>query len=534
MLARTFSKSTNCIVSFLCLLSFASAQQPQPAKKPNRPDPVVTPRERRSAPQVVTIVHRLNGIKMFRMLLRSEQQVEAIARLEDASNLNDEVHANIIAGLALDDGQTIVAWLPDAEAEFGPSIFAANPPEAEEPQVRAPLRKQRLKTQRFPFSGGMFGSADLTVIGPDGKRLEAEYVGLDGVTGLSILRLKNGDLKINDAISAESVAEGENVRLLNPEPATRSRPLVNGSLYVRVGTTFGKIHSIKRAPDRIGVARFKVESPRLTLANIGGVAVNDAGETVGIVDAVDGPEATLLPTAMIRRAATRVLSQHTNVPRPWLGVKGEPVAHLSMDQFRNQGWKFERAASLLERQQGILLTSIAPSSPAAFALLRPGDVILKVDNKDVQNGDDFSWMLDEAGPSSSVVFTLARPDRTIDEKVKVQLSGLIDPSMAFGFASGFSPFPSLMSQGMETVALQPIVAAQLGATSGLLIVYIDPTSKASEAGLQPGDVIESIDGKPLVATGGSVMPESGSPSRFEIVRKKQKLFLTVNPPDKKN
>jgi len=116
MLARTFSKSTNCIVSFLCLLSFASAQQPQPAKKPNRPDPVVSPRERRSAPQVVTIVHRLNGIKMFRMLLRSEQQVEAIARLEDASNLNDEVHANIIAGLALDDGQTIVAWLPDAEA----------------------------------------------------------------------------------------------------------------------------------------------------------------------------------------------------------------------------------------------------------------------------------------------------------------------------------------------------------------------------------------------------------------------------------
>ena len=217
----------------------------------------------------------------------------------------------------------------------------------------------------------------------------------------------------------------------------------------------------------------------------------------------------------------------------WLGVKGEPVAHLGMDQFKNQGWKWERAASLLERQRGILLTSIAPRSPAAFALLRPGDVILKVNNQDVQNGDDFSWMLDEAGPSSSVVFTLARPGRTIDEKVKVQLSGLIDPSMAFGFSFGFSPSPSLMAQGMETVALQPVVAAQLGATSGLLIVYIDPTSKASEAGLQPGDVIESIDGKPLVATGSPVMA-AGSSSRFEIVRKKQKLFLTVSPPDKKN
>jgi serine protease Do len=471
---------------------------------------------------------------MFRMLLRSEQQVEAIARLEDASNLTDEVHANIIAGLALDDGQTIAAWLPDAEAEFGPSIFAANPPEALQPPVPGPLRQQRLKTQRFPFSGGMFGSPDLTVIGPDGKRWEAEYVGLDGVTGLSILRLKNGNLLNNTRTGAESVDEGENVRLLNPEPAARIRPPVNGSLYVRVGTTFGKIHSIKRAPNSIGVTRLKVESPRLTLANIGGVAVNDAGETIGIVDAVEGPEATILPTAMIRRAATRVLSQHASVPRPWLGVKGEPVAHLGMDQFKNRGWKLERAAALLEGQRGILLTSIAPSSPAAFALLRPGDVILKVNNKDVQNGDDFSWMLDEAGPSSSVVFTLARPDRTIDEKVKIQLSGLIDPSMAFGFSFGFSSSPSLMAQGIETVALQPVVAAQLGATSGLLIVYVDPSSTASEAGLQPGDVIQSIDGKPLVATGGPVISATGSPSRFEIVRKKQRLFLTVNPADKKN
>jgi hypothetical protein len=48
---------------------------------------------------------------MFRMLLRSEQQVEAFAD-EDASNLTDEVHANIIAGPSLDDGQTIVARLP--------------------------------------------------------------------------------------------------------------------------------------------------------------------------------------------------------------------------------------------------------------------------------------------------------------------------------------------------------------------------------------------------------------------------------------
>jgi S1-C subfamily serine protease len=534
MLAGTLNKSLIIFVALLCLVCSAFAQEPQPAKKAPRPNPANTPREPRPAPPVVTIVHRLNGLKMFRMLLRSEEQVEAIARLDDASNLTDEVHANIIAGLALDDGQTIAAWLPDAEAEFGPSIFAADPFDAVQVQASAPLRQQKLKNRRFPFNGGMFGSPDLTVIGPDGKRLDAEYVGLDGATGLSILRLSSGNVLNNAGMSADSVDEGQNVRLLNPEPAARRRPAANGSLYVRVGTTFGKVHSIKRAPDTVGVARVKVRSPRLSLANIGGIAVNDAGEAVGIVDAVEGTEATILPTAMIRRAATRVLSQHASVPRPWLGVKGEPVAHLSFDEFKNQGWKFERAASLLERQRGILLTSIAPSSPAAFALLRAGDVILQVNNKDVQNGDDFSWMLDEAGPSSSVTFTLARPNRTVDETVKVQLSGLFDPSMAFGFSSGSFVPPSLMSQGIETVALQPMVAAQLGATSGVLIVYVDPSSTAFEAGLRPGDVIESIDGQPLVATGSPVISTTGKPSRFNIVRKKQRLVVTLNPTDKKN
>jgi C-terminal processing protease CtpA/Prc len=106
--------------------------------------------------------------------------------------------------------------------------------------------------------------------------------------------------------------------------------------------------------------------------------------------------------------------------------------------------------------------------------------------------------------------------------------------MAFGFSSGSFVPPSLMSQGIETVALQPMVAAQLGATSGVLIVYVDPSSIAFEAGLRPGDVIESIDGQPLVATGSPVISATGNPSRFDIVRKKQRLVVTLNPTDKKN
>ena len=530
-----FASTTSKLVIFVGIVfwcaSLSFAQQPQPSKKPSRPN-LGSASDGKPAPQVVTIVHRLNGLKMFRMLLRSQQQVEAITRLEDPFNLTDEVHTNIIAGLALDDGQTIAAWLPDAEVEFGPFTYAFKNSEPSEPNmpVAAVSQWTTPKTKAWSeFRGAMFGSPDLTVIGPDGKRLEADYVGLDGATGLSILRLSKDTLNNSSTMTVRSVDEGENVRLLNPEPATNTRPAMTGSLFVRIGTTFGTVQSIKRFPTNGGVARLKVKSPRLSLASIGGVAVNDAGETLGIVDAVEGPEATILPTATIRRAAKRVLAQQASVPRPWLGVKGQPVSRLSVDQIKNQGWKLERAASLLERQRGILLTSIAPSSPAASALLRAGDVILKVNNEDVENADDFSWMLDEAGPSTSVTFTLVRPDHPVEENVKVELSAAMDPLVAFGFPVQPTAFPSLLSQGIETVALQPMVAAQLGAATGLLVIYVDPSSTAFTAGLQPGDVIESIDGKPAApSVNTDISPDRGSSSRFDIVRKKQKLVVTVN------
>jgi len=92
--------------------------------------------------------------------------------------------------------------------------------------------------------------------------------------------------------------------------------------------------------------------------------------------------------------------------------------------------------------------------------------------------------------------TLARPDRLVEEAVSVELSGLLNPEFAFGFGNS-APSGTLISQGIETIALQPLVANQLGSAPGLLVVYVDPSSIAFNAGLRPGDVIESIDGTPL-------------------------------------
>ena len=492
------------LLSALSYQTVASGQTPAPAPKAPKPP---------AAPQVVTIIHRLNGLKMFRLLLRSEQ-VQSIDALDSAFNLMDDVHTNVIAGLAMDDGETIAAWLPEADVEFGPPVvpFPVSP---------SPPKSPRASSDMFPGAvNGFFDGPDVSVIGPDGKQIPAKYIGLDAATGLSILKLDNKTAVSAGAIKEEPVSSGDSVLLFGPEPVTKTRPVL-----ARMGAIEGRVENVMPAPSG-GIARFKVSAARLSKANIGGVAVNQAGETIGIIDGLEGNEASILPAASIKRAAQRVLERQASVPRPWLGVKGEAVAALKPDQIQNHGWELQRAAALAGKHRGILLTSIVPGSPAERAELRAGDVILKVDDKDIQTADEFTWWLEQAGPSSSVEFTVARPDRPVEWALNVKLSGMLDQSFKVNWRSHFPGTKGfwLIDQGIETIALKPLVASQLGTTPGLLVVYVDPVTAAFESGLEPGDVIQTINGKPVSAF--STTPNSDLYT-FEVVRKKQKRVVKV-------
>ena len=491
----------------------ATAQTPAPSpKRPPVAPKASNPDKAPAAPQVVTIIHRLNGLKMFRLLLRSEQ-VHSIDSLDSTFGLMDDVHTNVIAGLAMEDGETIAAWLPEADLEFGP-------PDVPFPVSPRPPKSPRASTTMFPrFSNSFFSAPDVSVIGPDGKQIPAKYIGLDAATGLSILRLQNKNAVPSGAIKDEPVSSGDSVLLFGPEPVTKTRPVL-----ARMAAIEGRVEEVTPSPSG-GIARFRVSAARLSKANIGGVAVNQAGDTIGIIDGLENNEANILPTALIKRAARRVLERQASVPRPWLGIKGEAVAALKLDQILNHGWEMHRAAALAGKHRGIMLTSIVPGSPAELAALRAGDVILKIDDKDIETADEFTWWLEQAGPSSSVEFTVVRPDRPVEEALNVKLSGMLDQSFRFRWPR-FAPTRgfSLIDQGIETIVLKPMVASQLGTTAGLLIVYVDPVTAAFDAGLEPGDVIQTINGKPVSAFRTGFNADSYT---FEIVRKKQKRVVKV-------
>lgn len=538
-------RSSQALMLVLALCVAAAAQTPvavprRPETQKTKPAHPVQAESTESAPQVVTILHRLNGLKVIRLLLRGNEELGAIANLDQAFEMGGEVHTNVIAGLALSDGQTIAAWLPEAEAElpppapFAPAAPPA-PPRPGSPAVKsapmAPMTMPGFPPAAFQRS---FATVDVKIVTRDGRNILGRYVGLDGLTGLSVITLSNSNLpKSADAIE-NSIQAGQRVRLIGPEPVSQTEPGAKGGIYVRVGKTEATVVDVTRTATKT-VARISIKSPKITPANIGAVAVNDSGEPLGIVNAVEGDEASILPVGLVRSAARRVIARQASVPRPWLGVRGEPIGKLTLERILRVGWQGERARALAEKRQGLLLTSVVPGSPAAWAELKAGDVILRVNDEMVLNAEDFSMFLQDAAPGSFVNFTVARPGTAVSEAFKIKLAESPDsffgPSL-FDVRRPVPPPPPLLVQGLETIAIKAPVAARLGATGRFLIVYVQPGSAAFAAGLRPGDVIESVNGESTVTRSASGLINKSNSTTVVVVRNKKRVTIAIPPANK--
>jgi len=111
----------------------------------------------------------------------------------------------------------------------------------------------------------------------------------------------------------------------------------------------------------------------------GGALVNVRGETVGIsTSALDPGRALAIPARDVTRVADS-LRRHGRLRRGYLGISSLPV-------------------SLPERQRqtgdrGLLVTSVAPGSPADAAALLVGDVILGIDDTAAARPDDLAAYL---------------------------------------------------------------------------------------------------------------------------------------------
>lgn len=428
-----------------------------------------------AAPQVNPVVHRLSGLNMLAYLRRRGVRV---APLSDETFTSNHLQTSIAAGLSLEDG-SIVARLPRAELE---------------------ISKMSPGTPALP-SNSLQDATDLFVMHFDGREVRLKLMGLDGGTGLSLLQAEDIEVVASTRdVKEESLTLGQHVRLLFPGRASQTVGVAPNQMFVNIGELEGNITSILRSRSGM-ITRLTVSAENLSPSALGAIAINDAGETIGLVDANTGREAGVIPVTAVRRAVARIRTGIANQSRPWLGARGNAVADISRKQLESIGWASARATNLIANQIGVVLTSVTPMTPASVANLRVGDVVVSVNGGEVGSAEEFSSLLTEESPKGPVRFTVIRPGQEMPHVVSVKLNLSLDPVLdtvtAEERATRLSSSDPLVARGMETLPITAELASRLKVRGGRFVVFVHHASAASRAGVLAGDIIESINSKLL-------------------------------------
>jgi len=420
-----------CVHLLLCVPRIARGQQQRGSVPPPK---VAAPAPRQTAPHirqdlatpageiarqpVIAVLHRLRGWRL-RALLTPPPGASFPAAFDD-----NFVRTNIVAGYLLPDGRTVVARLPSAEAEM--LNFSSD----------------------FRRAGMLFDGKEssLTFVREDGVEFKAEFVGLDGSTGLSLLEAAEPLMPVRDkvvdaATVVSSVGVGQRVRLIAPasaeamrQPAPPAAAAIGdqsptgdtGVVFMQMRESLGRLREVRRSPSG-RTTGFTIEADSIEPDLNGGVALSETGTLVGIIEqGSGGREMRVLPAEMVRGAASRVKARRASVPQPWLGVRGDAVARTPLKFFTVRGWSPEAARQVSNRQSGVLLTAVAPGTPAAVAGLRPGDVVARISELEVRGIEDMTLLIKELGGNSVADFTVFRAG-SAPLKLPVRLSESLNP-----------------------------------------------------------------------------------------------------------
>jgi S1-C subfamily serine protease len=147
-------------------------------------------------------------------------------------------------------------------------------------------------------------------------------------------------------------------------------------------------------------------------------------------------------------------------------------------------------------QKGAVVRDVDPAGPAAKAGMKPGDLIVKVEDKDVATFDNLRKALTEHKPGDKLSVTVMRDGK--EKKLTVTLAAR-RPRPAVGGGAGAPREGGQVFLGILTQPLTPETKSQFNteANEGVVVTEVGPGTPASKAGVRRGDVITKLDGKAI-------------------------------------
>ncbi len=329
------------------------------------------------------------------------------------------------------------------------------------------------------------GNVDrMTVTLQDGRTFtNAKVIGTDPATEVALIKI-----------------EGENFPVL---PLGDSERLEVGDMVMAIGNPFGLSGTVTvgviSAVGRTGIGIAAYESfiqtdAAINPGNSGGPLVDLNGRAIGINTAIVSESGGYMgigfaiPINMARTVADE-LRKTGKVIRGYMGFYGQDVTP-------------EIAQSLgLQRPQGAIIAQVERDSPAAEAGLQPGDVVLEMNGNPIEHYDAFRNAIAALRPGTAVQLLIWRDGKTLEQTVTLG-ERPAEPGQAKQQQqppSPRTPQETRQSLGLDVQNVTRNLAQRFGYQpgEGVIVTAITPEGPASNAGIQPGDLIVSVNRQPV-------------------------------------
>jgi len=237
----------------------------------------------------------------------------------------------------------------------------------------------------------------------DRRRLKGTLVGTDPVTDIAVIRVEGKGFPTLPWGDSSRATAGEYVLA------------VGNPFQLNQTVTMGIISATGRS--NVGIVDYEdfiQTDAAINPGNSGGALVDSRAELIGINTAIYSETGGYqgigfaVPSNLARKVVDQLLAQG-RVVRGWIGITR--VTDVNEDTAPALG---------LRGVQGIVVMELIRSSPADRAGVLPGDVILAVDGREVENAGQLRNELAGAEVGAKLRLTLMRQGHKIDVRVTVE------------------------------------------------------------------------------------------------------------------
>jgi serine protease Do len=359
-----------------------------------------------------------------------------------------------------------------------------------------------------------------------GEAIEADDIADDPLSDLSVLKLRLGDRSRRTPLPYATLGDSDKLSVGDFVLAMGNPLMLSSSM------TLGIVANTKRVftdftgtqmedmqlenGERTGVFTRWIQHDALILpGNSGGPLVNVQGEVVGINELGNNGEGFAIPSNIVAQVLRQVL-QYGRVIRGTLGLTVMPVQKLG-------------------RSTGALISAVMPGFPAAKAGLRPGDIVLDIDNEptNVQFFEEVPLLYQQIA------------GLPIGRRVSIRL---LRSGVPFTLAATVAVMPRFLGEedefrtaGVTVRNLTPesALANHLPDTNGVVVTGVRPgyPFDSAEPNIQPGDVIRSVNGHavPDIKALGKVLAKLDTATySVSMLRSDENIIAVVKPNDDKD